>query len=83
MEPIGQGKSELQPAGHPPRRARRCLFPGWKFPLLLTLLATPVAYSIFDDVANSGIWRRVRGLGEAVRQRAAAAVSSILGTTGR
>ena len=51
--------------------------------LLLTLLATPVAYSIFDDVANSGIWRRVRGVGEAVRQRAAAAVSSILGTTGR
>ncbi|MFN7828885.1 MAG: efflux RND transporter permease subunit [Acidobacteriota bacterium] len=51
--------------------------------LLLTLLATPVAYSIFDDVANSGIWRRVRGLGQSVRQRAAAAVSSILGTTGR
>jgi hydrophobic/amphiphilic exporter-1 (mainly G- bacteria), HAE1 family len=51
--------------------------------LLLTLLVTPVAYSLFDDAANSTVWSR---LGSAfgrstqwARRRTADATSSFLG----
>ena len=30
--------------------------------LLLTLLVTPVAYSLFDDLAHAGLWNRLMGL---------------------
>jgi HAE1 family hydrophobic/amphiphilic exporter-1 len=51
--------------------------------LLLTLLVTPVAYSLFDDAATSNVWRRI---GQAIRapfawarRKAAAATSMFLG----
>jgi HAE1 family hydrophobic/amphiphilic exporter-1 len=30
--------------------------------LVLTLLVTPVAYTLFDDLAHSTVWARVRNL---------------------
>jgi hydrophobic/amphiphilic exporter-1 (mainly G- bacteria), HAE1 family len=50
--------------------------------LLLTLLAVPVFYSLFDDLAKHRIWNRINLLGHRVfgrlRRRAASAAASIV-----
>ncbi len=55
--------------------------------LLLTLLAVPVFYSLFDDLAHSHIWSRVgsafSGVFGRARRRAATAAASLLGMTSR
>ncbi|HEV8138677.1 MAG TPA: efflux RND transporter permease subunit, partial [Pyrinomonadaceae bacterium] len=51
--------------------------------LLLTLLAVPVFYSLFDDLARSRVWARIGsffgGVFGRVRRRAATATASLLG----
>ena len=51
--------------------------------LLLTLLAVPVFYSLFDDLARSHIWSRIGsafgGMFGRARRRAATAAASLLG----
>src|SRR5205807_8724455 len=55
--------------------------------LLLTLLAVPVFYSLFDDLARSRVWSRLGGFfGGAfrrARRRAATAAASLMGITSR
>jgi HAE1 family hydrophobic/amphiphilic exporter-1 len=51
--------------------------------LLLTLLAVPVFYSIFDDMSEFQIFRRIGNLSDrlfgGIRRRTAAAVSTLIG----
>jgi hydrophobic/amphiphilic exporter-1 (mainly G- bacteria), HAE1 family len=51
--------------------------------LLLTLIVTPVAYSIFEDIAHMPLWKSLGRLATALRQRTAMFLSIILGLIGR
>jgi HAE1 family hydrophobic/amphiphilic exporter-1 len=50
--------------------------------LLLTLLAVPVFYSLFDDLARSRVWSQMRdginGVFGRVRKRAVTAAASLI-----
>ena len=51
--------------------------------LLLTLLMTPVVYSIFDDWINSSLWQKVTGRAKGAKRKLAAGASALLGLIGR
>jgi HAE1 family hydrophobic/amphiphilic exporter-1 len=50
--------------------------------LLLTLLAIPVFYSLFDDAASSLLWRRIAAQWKSILKALRHPVSSIVGSSG-
>lgn len=50
--------------------------------LLLTLLITPVAYSLFDDISNSPLWKRLTGVVRLPKGKARKLATGVTGMVG-